>query len=418
MLKFIFLSISFLLTLVGTKSTTVSKANYPESRETKVISAPIKMMDRIKMGAEDTPQYLSHLKGKRVALLVNQTSVFYNKITLVDSLHTLGVDIKKIFAPEHGFRGIEDAGASIANQIDKKTGIPVVSLYGSKLKPSKADLSNVDIVIFDIQDVGARFYTFISSMYYMMQACADNHKELIILDRPNPNGYYIDGPVLEPKYKSFVGIVPIPIVHGCTVGELAGMMNGEGWLDSARTCKLLVVRCRNYYHKRLYSLPIKPSPNLVNDRSIELYPSLCLFEGTEVSVGRGTDFPFQAIGSPYAGVLKLFSFIPKSKVGATNPPCKDQKCYGIDLRINPDFSWEREGKLQLRYLVQMYQAFGANQSKFFHADNFFDKLAGNNELQAQIKAGLTEDEIRASWQDGLQHYKETRRKYLLYDDFE
>ena len=418
MVKFIFFSISFFLTLLGAKSTMPAKATFHKSRQPIIMAARIKMMDRIKMGAEDTPQYLYLLKGKRIALLVNQTSVFYNRTTLVDSLHRLGIDIKKIFAPEHGFRGNEDAGATVTNQIDKKTGIPVVSLYGNKLKPSKSDLSNVDIVIFDIQDVGARFYTFISTMYYMMEACAENNKALIILDRPNPNGYYVDGPLLEPKYKSFVGIIPIPIVHGCTVGELARMINGEGWLDSARTCQLTVVHCRYYSHRRLYSLPIKPSPNLVNDRSIELYPSLCLFEGTEVSVGRGTDYPFQVIGSPYAMVLKLFSFIPTSKVGATNPPFKDQKCFGIDLQMNPDYTWVPEGKLQLRYLLQMYQAFGANQSKFFHADNFFNKLAGNDELQAQIKAGLTEDEIRATWQDGLQHYKEIRRKYLIYGDFE
>lgn len=421
-MKLIFLSLCLLLSFTDIKScANKTTTRYPVSPSaiTEASSAPIKMPDRIKMGAEDLQQYLPLLKSKRVALLVNQTSVFRNRTCLVDSLFKLGVHIQKIFAPEHGFRGIEDAGADINNQIDKKTGVPIVSLYGNKVKPSALDLSNVDIVVFDIQDVGVRFYTFISTMYYMMEACAENKKELIILDRPNPNGYYVDGPILDMSYKSFVGIVPIPIVHGCTVAELAKMMNGEGWLKDSLHCKLTIVRCKNYDHARFYSLPIKPSPNLGNDRAIQLYPSICLFEGTEVSVGRGTNFPFQVIGSPYASMLgKAFEFTPQSKAGASNPPFKDKKCYGVDLRLSVDEEPDRIGKIQLSYLIDMYKAFGANKALFFHTDNFFEKLAGTSELREQIKAGLSEEEIRMTWQDGLNEYKQMRKKYLLYNDFE
>ncbi len=418
-MKLISISLCFLMSFTEIKSCANKASNISTSNEVLENSMPsIKMPERIKMGAEEMQQYIPLLKGKRVALLVNQTSEFRNRTCLVDSLHTMGLDIKKIFAPEHGFRGTEDAGADINNQIDKKTGIPIVSLYGNKVKPSALDLGNIDVVVFDIQDVGVRFYTFISTMFYMMEACAENKKELIILDRPNPNGYYVDGPVLDLTYKSFVGIIPIPVVHGCTVGELAQMINGEGWLHDSIQCKLTVVRCKNYYHSRFYSLPIKPSPNLGNDRAIELYPSICFFEGTEVSVGRGTDFPFQAIGSPYVSLLRAFEFTPVSKAGATNPPFKDRKCFGLDLRISDDLEPERVGKIELSYLIKMYQAFGSNKDKFFHADNFFEKLAGNNELRQQIKAGLSEEEIRMTWQDELIQYKQKRKKYLLYNDFE
>lgn len=367
--------------------------------------------NNIVCGAEKLNEYLPLLKSKRVAMLVNQTSVVGNT-HLVDTLIALGINIKKIFAPEHGFRGEADAGEHITNEKDKKTGLPVVSLYGAKKNPSTEDLSDVDMVIFDIQDVGARFYTFISSLHYLMQACADNNKELIVLDRPNPNGWYIDGPVLQKEFQSFVGVDPIPVVHGLTVGEYAQMINGENWLDKGAQCKLTVVSCANYTHNMRYSLPIKPSPNLPNDEAVYLYPSLCFFEGTDVSVGRGTDYPFQVIGSPNSGV-KDFSFTPESKPGAKSPPHLNKVCYGMDLR-KPDMS---VAGLNLKYLLQMFSNYKTKHT-FFLANNFFDKLAGNAELKKQLIEGKSENEIKESWKKDLSDYKLKRKKYLLYKDFE
>jgi uncharacterized protein YbbC (DUF1343 family) len=362
---------------------------------------------KITMGAEQPELYLALLKNKNVALMVNPSSMV-GKTHLVDTLLSAGVSIKKIFSPEHGFRGTADAGEKIKNDTDAKTGLPVISLYGDNKKPSLEQLSDVDVVVFDLQDVGTRFFTYISSMHYLMQACADYGKKLIVLDRPNPNGYYIDGPVLEIKYKSFVGMHPIPIVHGLTVGELAKMINGEKWLDSNKVCDLTIIPLKNYSHRNVYSLPIKPSPNLPNDIAIMFYPSLCLFEGTVISVGRGTAYPFQVFGAPKKE-YGTFQFTPQSTAGAKKPMYENQLCYGVDLRqIYP-----AQG-LQLRFLLEMYQK-SPEKDKFFN--NFFNKLAGNATLQEQIKKGMKEEEIRKTWKPELTRYKTMRKKYLLYEDF-
>lgn len=365
--------------------------------------------NEIIMGAAQFDAYLPLLNGKNVAMVVNQTSVLENK-HIVDWLLEKKVSVKKIFAPEHGFRGTADAGEKINNATDAKTGLPLLSLYGKDRKPSKEYLEGIDVVVFDIQDVGTRFYTYISTMHYVMEACAEQDKSLIILDRPNPNGDYVDGFILEMKYQSFVGMHPIPVVHGLTVGELAMMINGEGWLPKKAKCKLEVIKCQNYTHKSKYSLPIKPSPNLPNDRAIFLYPSLCFFEGTVASLGRGTDAPFQMVGYPeYPD--KTFSFVPKSTEGAKNPPLKDQVCYGVDLRKTQDWKY----RFSLQELIKFYQT-APNQSKFFN--DFIHKLAGTERLKTMIEQGKTEEEIRASWQSELADYKAKRKKYLLYEDFE
>ena len=362
----------------------------------------------LKTGAEQTNKYLHLLKGKNVALVVNQTSVI-NKTHLVDSLLSSGVKIKAIYAPEHGFRGDADAGAHINNASDAKTGLPILSLYGKNKKPTPEQLAGIDAVVFDIQDVGARFYTYISTMHYVMEACAENNKPLIILDRPNPNGYYVDGPVLDMQYTSFVGMHPIPVVHGLTVGELAQMINGQKWLTGGKTCAITVIPITNYTHKTRYSLPVKPSPNLPNDLAIQVYPTICLFEGTNVSVGRGTPTPFQVLGSPFYK-KKAFSFTPVSTAGATNPMHKDQVCYGYKLTET-----SVNGKFSLSFLLDFYQN-SEQQEKFFN--KFFTSLAGSPALQEQIKAGKTEEQIRASWEPALSQYKQMRKKYLLYPDFE
>jgi uncharacterized protein YbbC (DUF1343 family) len=350
--------------------------------------------------------YLPLLRKKNVAMVVNQTSVI-GETHLVDTLLSRGVKIKKIFAPEHGFRGTADAGEKINSTTDKKTGLPLLSLYGKDKKPSSAQLNDVDIVIFDIQDVGVRFYTYISTMHYVMEACAENNKLFIILDRPNPNGDYIDGCVLDLKHQSFVGMHPIPIVHGLTVGELATMINGEKWLSKGNICKLELVKCLNYNHQTPYSLPIKPSPNLPNDNSIRLYPSLCLFEGTNISVGRGTDFPFQVAGHPDY-TEKNFSFTPKSREGAKNPLYQDKVCYGIDYRKGHDWQYE----FSLQPILQFYRG-ATNKTTFFN--DFFTKLAGTDQLRQQIEGGKTEDEIRQTWKTDLEKYQDLRKKYLLYE---
>lgn len=365
------------------------------------------VVDQLQVGASRTVDYLPFLDGKRVALVVNQTSVIGNT-HLLDSLLSLRVNITKVFAPEHGFRGVEDAGESVASSIDKKSGIHIISLYGKKLKPTSEDLSDVDVILFDIQDVGVRFYTYISTMKYLMEACALNHKQLIVLDRPNPNGDYIDGPVLEKGFTSFVGVVPIPIVYGMSIGELATMMNGEGWLEEGVKCNLRVIEMRHYNRSAHYSLSIKPSPNLPNDRSIRLYPSLCFFEGTSISVGRGTAFPFQVIGYPDT-VFGKFSFTPKSIVGMSKNPLQENKlCYGIDLHESLD-----NDTFTLKYLLDFYRKF-PNKQLFFSNERFFNLLAGNDLLIKQIRNNSSESEIRMSWQSDLIKYKTIRVKYLLY----
>ena len=362
---------------------------------------------KITMGAEQFELYLPLLKNKNVALMVNPSSTIGNT-HLVDTLRALGVNIKKIFSPEHGFRGTADAGEKVKSDVDAKTGILVTSLYGDNKKPTKDQLNDIDIIIFDLQDVGTRFFTYISSMHYLMQASADYNKKIIILDRPNPNGNYIDGPVLEMKYKSFVGMHPIPIVHGLTVGELAQMINGEKWLDSNKICDLVVIPMKNYDHTSTYSLPVKPSPNLPNDISIRLYPSLCLFEGTIISVGRGTEFPFQQLGAPKKEYGK-YKFTPKSMPGAKKPPYENQVCYGIDLRKSTN-----KGGINLSYLIELYSK-SPEKEKFFIP--FFTKLSGNTVLQEQLKKGIKEAEIKKTWQPELEKYRIKRKKYLLYKDF-
>lgn len=359
-------------------------------------------------GADRTDVYLPLLKGKRVGMLVNQTSVIGSS-HLVDSLLKLDVKIVKIFSPEHGFRGEADAGEKLGNTVDKKTGLPIVSLYGKHRKPDAKDLADVDLLIFDLQDVGVRFYTYISSLEELMEAAAEHRKPLLVLDRPNPNGHYTDGPILDTAFRSFVGMQPIPTVHGMTVGEYAKMLNGEGWLDNKAQCRLTVIPCAGYTHRTMYQLPVKPSPNLPNMASIYLYPSTCLFEGTVFSLGRGTDKPFQVYGHP-ALPKDLFSFTPRSLPGAKSPVLMDQTCYGYDLshEAHPD------NKIRLDWIINAYKLF-PDKDKFFNA--FFNKLAGNKELMAQIKAGKSPEQIRKTWEAGLAAFGKIRQKYLLYEDF-
>ena len=372
--------------------------------------------NKIITGAEQSNDYLPQLKGKKVALLVNQTSVI-KKEHLVDYLLEQKINIVKIFAPEHGFRGQADAGEKVKSGVDAKTGLSITSMYGANKKPSKESMQGIDIVVFDIQDVGARFYTYISSMQYMMEACADANVPMVILDRPNPNGFYVDGPVLEPKFKSFVGMQPIPIVHGMTVGEYAKMLNGEGWLAKKAKCKLTIITCKNYTHKTFYHLPIPPSPNLKSTAAIFLYPSLCFFEGTDVSVGRGTNTPFEVWGHP-TFKDNGFSFTPASVEGAKNPPHLGKVCYGANLNLSPtDVLKITKNQLNLSFLMNAYSlAQPATKEKFFN--DFFEKLAGTASLKAQIINKTSEIEIRNSWKKGIIQFKKIRKKYLLYEDFE
>lgn len=368
----------------------------------------------IETGAQQTQLYLSFLKGKRVGVVANQTSVIGN-VHLVDTLVSLRVDVKKIFAPEHGFRGEGEAGETIAGGTDKKSGLKVISLYGNHKKPTNEDMDGIDCIIFDIQDVGVRFYTYISTLQYVMEACAENNLELLILDRPNPNGFFIDGPVLDKKFESFIGMQSIPVVHGLTIGEYAQMLNGEKLLKDSVKCKLKVIACANYNHKMQYEIPIAPSPNLPNMASVYLYPTLCFFEGTPVSVGRGTDSPFQVIG--YPGFAEgNYRFLPKSIPGkALKPMYENESCSGVDLREFGNVYIKNAKSLYLFWIISMYQSY-PDKEKFFTP--FFDKLAGTDMLAKQVKAGVSEEEIRKSWQDGIKKYKLVRHKYLIYPDFE
>lgn len=369
------------------------------------------LKSQIIFGNSQFENYLPFLQNKKVALVVNHTAKINDK-HLVDVLCEKGISIIKIFAPEHGFRGNSDRGQNIPDSIDEKSKIPIVSLYGKNHKPSAAQLQNVDVVLFDIQDVGVRFFTYISTMHYVMEACAENRKKLIILDRPNPLGDYVDGPVLKNEFRSFVGMHPIPIVHGLTIGELAKMINGEKWLKNKVQCDLEVVKMKNYSHKTQFFPDIKPSPNLVNAVSIRLYPSLCLFEGTNVSVGRGTEFPFQIIGFPDKK-FGDFSFTPVSKKNMESKPLHQNKiCYGIDLR-----DAALDSKFSLKYFLEFYRKSGWKE-KFFAQKEFFNKLAGNSDLQKQIIEGKSESEIKESWKKDIEKYKILRKKYLLYEDFE
>ncbi|MDR1344796.1 MAG: DUF1343 domain-containing protein [Tannerellaceae bacterium] len=365
------------------------------------------------LGAEQVDLIAGLVNKKKVGLVVNQTSTLENprRVHLLDTLLARGVSVKKIFAPEHGFRGTAEAGELVSNSRDSKTGLPVVSIYGKNKKPSPEQLRDIDLVIFDIQDVGARFYTYISTMHYIMEACAENGKECIVLDRPNPNDF-VDGPLRRKGFESFVGLDPIPVLHGLTVGELALMINGERWLKKKTdSCRLSVVPVKNWVHGDPYHLPVSPSPNLPNDQSVRLYPSLGWFEATNVSIGRGTYFPFQVIGYP-SETYGEFTFTPQPIPGMdANPLQKGKVCYGLDLR---EYSFE--GGLTLRFFLSFYEKAGRDAS-FFARPEWFDLLAGNSELRAQICAGLTEEEIRRSWQEDLERYKVIRRKYLLYPDY-
>jgi uncharacterized protein YbbC (DUF1343 family) len=361
-------------------------------------------------GANQIELYKPVIEGKSVAVVANQTSMI-GQIHLVDKLLSIGIKIKLIFAPEHGFRNLADAGESIENGKDKETGISVISLYGSHLKPTPEDLQTIDVVIFDIQDVGTRFYTYISTLHYIMESCAENHIKCLVLDRPNPNGFYFDGNILDTAYSSFVGMDPVPVVHGMTVGEYAEMLNGEGWLKNGVKCDLVVIKCKNYTHQTLYELQVKPSPNLPNQTSVYLYPSICFFEGTVISLGRGTLFPFQVFGSP---VLpdRGFSFVPESVPGAKNPPLRGIKCFGTDLRDAVKEKLVPKPEINLDWLISAYNDF-PEKDKFFNS--YFDVLAGGPGLREQIQKGMTSGEIRETWKEGLKKFAKIREKYLLYE---
>lgn len=386
---------------------------------------------RIITGAERMDVYVPLLKGKAVALFANQTSIVYNT-HLADTLIKSGVNIVKIFGPEHGFRGVADPGEKIGNYIDKETGVQVISLYGAHKKPTADDLKDVDVMMYDIQDVGVRFYTYISSLEYYIEAALENSKSLLILDRPNPNGFYVDGPVLDKKFKSFIGMQPVPVVYGMTQGEYAMMITGEKWLSEKANQKycyykaaknsadtpfhFLVIKCKNYDHNSKYVLPVKPSPNLPEIQSIYWYPSTGFIEGTVLSEGRGTDKPFQYFGHPSLP-QNLYSFTPKSKEGAKEPKLKDQLCYGWNLSGTPEEVLKRiDKKIQLKWILQAYKLFPQKEN-FFLKNAFLNLLAGNDILMEQIKSGKTENEIRRSWEPALSNFKIMRKKYLLYNDF-
>ncbi len=376
-----------------------------QSKKERKDVASISRMKLIKTGADNYTDYLPLLAGKKIGIVTNPTGILSNKTHLVDFLLDQKVALEKIFAPEHGFRGTADAGEHIVDGKDNQTGLPIISLYGENKKPKPEQLTNLDIIIFDIQDVGARFYTYISSLHYIMEACAEQKIEVIVLDRPNPNGNIIDGPTLEIKNTSFVGMHPIPLLHGMTIGEYAKMINGEKWLLNGIQCNLTVIPCLNYKREMTYSLPVKPSPNLPNDQSINLYASLCLFEGTNVSVGRGTEKQFQIYGSPFLPKSK-FKFTPKPNFGSKDPVFKNQLCFGEDLSNIPKVK-----QLELKWLLKAFNK-TKEKSSFFNA--FFIKLTGTQKLQEQIEANLSEVEIRKSWQKGLNDFKEMRKKYLIY----
>lgn len=383
----------FVLTLLSCRNQSNSHAQTPLS-----------------VGAQQTESYLPILKNKHIGIVANQTSVIFKEegyTHLVDSLLSLNIAVKKVFAPEHGFRGTADAGEYVKDGIDVGSGIPIVSLYGANKKPDANMLNGLEVIIFDVQDVGARFYTFLSTLNFIMETCAELGITVLVLDRPNPNGHYVDGPILDLNHSSFVGMHPVPIVHGMTVGEYAKMINGEGWLSGSVQCDLKVIPVENYTHQTVYELPIKPSPNLPNAKAINLYPSLCLFEGTNVSMGRGTELQFQIFGSPFLeGSDYNFEFIPTPNVGAKYPKYQAKVCKGMNLNDYPSLS-----QIELKWLIDAYQH-TKNKDDFFIP--FFTKLVGNKLLQEQIENGWTADEIRESWKTDLERYKLLRAPYLLY----
>lgn len=402
----IFLYIVFLIWL-----TDCQVENQLPSGSTNVIVSN-NSQSKIIPAAERIALYLPQLQHKKVGLVVNQTSMVKDK-HLVDTLVKLGVTVVTVFAPEHGFRGKADAGETIQDDIDKNTGLPIISLYGNKKKPSSADLQGIDMLVFDIQDVGVRFYTYISTLHYIMEAAAENNIPLMVLDRPNPNGHYIDGPVLQKQYSSFVGMHPVPVVYGMTIGEYAKMINGEKWLKNGVQCDLTVIENKNYSHDSFYELPVKPSPNLPNSRSVLLYPSVCFFEGTTLSLGRGTEKQFQVIGHP--ALKSDFSFTPEPNEGAKTPPHQGKICFGKDLSKLTVQSVLEQKKLDLSILISFYQQMKNKNQLFFLENLFFDKLAGTDSLRKMLIENVPENQIRASWENDLQTFKKTRLKYLLYD---
>jgi len=371
--------------------------------------------DNLLMGADQPEVYLPLLKDKKVIVLTNQTGVIsdQNHTHIVDFLLSKGVNIQKIFTPEHGFRGDADAGEKVNSQIDSKTGLPIVSLYGDNKKPTPQQLGDADIILFDVQDVGVRFYTYISTLTYLLEAAGENNKEVIVLDRPNPHDGYTDGPILNKKWASFVGMHPVPIIYGLTIGEYGKMVIGEKWLKNGVQPKYKVIKMANYHKKNRYHIAISPSPNLPNDQSINLYPSLCFFEGTNISLGRGTDFPFQVFGSPYLKNYK-FKFTPQPSYGSKNPPLNGILCYGEDLR---NYS-ESLTTLNLEWLLEAYKNYKSPKGKddFFSKNLFFDKLAGTDQLRKQIIRGWSEKEIKDSWKSGLIEFEKIRTKYVIYPD--
>ena len=430
--KFFFVPLCFAL-FAGNCSAQKHKSKSPtNNQEVKTKTEQINVSP-ITPAAERLNEYLPLLKGKRIAVFANNTAMVGN-IHLVDTLQKLGVNIKTAFGPEHGFRGNAPDGAKIETAIDKKTGIPIVSLYGQKNKPSNEDLKDIDLMVYDIQDVGTRFYTYISSLQLYMEAAIENNIPLIVLDRPNPNGFYVDGPVLDPKFKSFVGMQPIPVVYGMTIGEYANMILQEKWLSreanetyqkiiasryagGAKFFQLNVIQCANYTHQSKYMLPVRPSPNLPEMQSIYWYASNCFFEGTALTEGRGTEKPFQIFGHPSLS-KEMYQFTPRSTEGAPNPKFKGQVCYGWNISGTTEEVLKAiNNRLQLKYLLEAYRLF-PDKENFFRKDNGFNRLAGNDELMKQIKEGKTEDEIRASWEPKLSEFKTIRKKYLLYPDFE
>ncbi|MBT8261730.1 MAG: DUF1343 domain-containing protein [Bacteroidia bacterium] len=422
----------FLLVLIcfscgsGSKSENASNGNDIAIHDSLAIEGVLKDTNNhsdsqeLTMGAQRFQEYEELLRGKNVGIVANQTSVVtyrsepdnsYREINvemhLVDFLLRKGIRVKKVFAPEHGFRGEADAGEAVKDGLDTNTGLPIISLYGKNKKPSQEQLGGLDVIIFDIQDVGARFYTYISTLHYVMEACAENNVSLIVMDRPNPNGHYIDGPILEPEHQSFVGMHPVPVVHGMTIGEYAQMINGEEWLKNKAKCKLKVIQMLNYSKNTEYSLPIRPSPNLPNDSSINLYPSLCFFEGTIVSAGRGTDMQFQVFGAPELPKEYFpFTFTPQSNEGAKYPKFKGEVCNGLDLRET-----KKLDRLNLEWLIEAYVGYGKKPNFF---NSFFTKLAGTGKLQNQIESGYTYPEIRANWIRDLKDYDLMRKEYLIY----
>jgi len=406
-----YLRLFLLTTFTGSSLTLHSQTNIFETPG-KLQTSNFKLQtSQIVVGAERLDILLPLIRGKNVGLVVNHSSRV-GPTHLVDTLCGLQECVARIFVPEHGFRGAADAGETIIDGTDARTGTPIISLYGKKKKPAPEDLAAVDVVVFDIQDVGARFYTYISTLFYVLEACAEQEKPVIVLDRPNPNGHYVDGPVLDMRLTSFVGIAPVPIVHGCTVGELARLFAGENWINDGQCLDLQVIACKNYTHKTPYNLPLKPSPNLPNARAVLLYPSICLFEGTIASIGRGTDWPFQVVGEPEFPD-DSFWFVPRPNAGSRYPPHEGWACKGFDLRRISLDTLRAQKQLNLKYLLDFYQQYPKKDS-FFLKNGFFDLLAGTSSLRKQIEEGKTEAEIRATWQADLEAFREIRKKYLLY----